>query len=317
MSVDLAHRSVGLSVERCIGGFGALDAAVRTGVLDHLSTHRCNVVEVATQLDLDRRLVELLLDALASVGAARSVDGRYEAVVSADRVEETRRLWSALPDALSTGCGPVDVSGGNHGVAYAPMVGHIARITEPFMDQIAGVLGGLGPRVLDVGAGAASWTRALALADRSLRVTAVDHEEVLVRTREHVESDGLSDRFTYRPGDVSQSDLGGPYDLVVVAGLCRLYSGTWVARMLERLVGVMAPGATLAVLDALPDEDRADGDSNSIYALGLALRTSEGGVHSFSSYAAWMYGAGLSDIRLTLLDRPELSLIRATRPLTS
>jgi len=314
MTQDLALRPDAMTVERCVAGAGALDAASEVGVLELLSTHRCTIEEVASTLDLDRRFIRFLLDALSSVGAVRLVNGRYEAVISSERLDGTRRLWAALPDALRSGNGPIDVSRGEDGTTYAPVIGHLARLTEPLLGEVVGALDGLGPRVLDVGAGAASWTRTLAAADPTLHVTVLDHGDVLEQTRGFVESDRLGERFSYRAGDVSETDLGGPYDLVLVAGLCRLYGGAWVVRMLERLVGAMAPGATLAVLDALPDEDRADGDSNALYALGLALRTSTGGIHSFSSYAAWLHGVGLVDIQLTLLDRPELSLIRAIRP---
>lgn len=305
-----------LDVEHCLAGSGAVTAAAEVGVLDQLAERPSTVSEVARGLGLDTRLVELLLDALDVVGAVESgEDGRYRALVTADRVRQSTSLWATLPDALSSGQGPVDVSRQlPDGEGYQSVVRHIAGLTEPLHVQVTELLGGIGPRVLDLGAGAAPWTRALAARDPALHVTAVDRADVLAVTREVVEANGLGDRFSYLDGDLFEADLGGPYDLVVLAGVCRLFAPRRVADLLGRIEPAMAPGATLAILDALPDVDRADSGSNSLYALNLALRTSEGGLHPFSSYASWLFAAGLVDIDLTLLDLPEMSLIRAIRP---
>ncbi len=305
-----------LTAERSIAAAGALDAAGETGVLDALAESPHTATEVADRCGLDRDLVTLLLDALCAVGAVMRDDGtRYSARIDASRVEHAHQLWQFLPKALREGGTAFDVS--DTAVAatgYPKVAEHIASIAEPLRPEVTRALAGTGPRVLDLAAGNAPWTRALAATDPRLRVTAVVLPDGLAVTERVVEADGLGGRFDFIAGSIFDVDLGGPYDLILLAAVCRLFGPERNAHLLARAARSLDRGGTIAILDAIPDVDRADGQSNALYALNLALRTSEGGIHSFSSYANWLYAAGLTGIELNVLSLPELSLIRATRP---
>ena len=190
----------------------------------------------------------------------------------------------------------------------------LADLVAPLVDDVVDHLGDPGVRVLDLGAGVAPWTRALAARHHHAEITAVDLPEVIGLTAAAVEEDGLSDRFRFVAGDLLTVELAGPFDLVLAAAVCRLFGEDDNRRLARRLAGLLAPGGTLVILDALPAADRPGGGPNDLYALGLALRTGRGGIHPLSMYAAWLYDAGFVHIEAHQLGVPELSLIRASRP---
>lgn len=293
-----------------------LTAALDAGVLDALAAGVRGAAAIAEQCGLDRRLTALLLDALAAAGVAtRAADGCLVLTEDPAATRATVELWRGLPAVLRSGCPAVDVSEpSTAAVLYAAIGARIAGYALPSLPAVTAALTGLGPRVLDLGAGAAPWSRALAAADGSLRVTAVDLPGVAELTERAVAADGLADRVTIVAGDVFAVDPGDRFDLVLVAGLCRLFDEATNRALARRVAELVRPGGTVAVLDTLPDADRTDGASIALYALGLALRTSRGGVHPFSSYAAWLHAAGFAGIDLVDLPTPYLSLIRAERP---
>lgn len=294
----------------------AVGAAVDAGVLDALASGAGAAAPVAERCGLDRRVAALLLDALVAAGAAtRTVNGT---VLLADEPAATRAvvdMWRSLPDTLRSGRPVHDVSEPSAAAAlYATMGERLGRYAQPAVSTVTEALARTGPRVLDLGAGTAPWSRALAAADATRRVTAVDLPGVAELTARAVSADGLAERFTIVAGDLFTVEPGDGFDLVLVAAVCRLFDDATNRRLVRRVAGFARPGATVAVLDTLPDADRSDGASVALYALGLALRTSRGRVHPLSSYATWLHAAGLAGIDLVELPDPHLSLIRAGRP---
>lgn len=315
MTTSLQSRPL-LTPEQAVAAAGVIRAAVESGIVARLIEQPGSATELASRCGLNARMVELLFHALESIGAvATDASGRYVARMSPDRYELSERVWNGLPDALRSGEVVLDVTDLDVASSgYRRVVEHIAWLSEPARGGVVERLVGTGPKVLDVGAGAAPWSRSLAAADGTIQVTAVDLPAVLEETRRIVANEGLSSRFSFVAGDLFDVTLTDRFDLIIIAGVCRLFGSVANARLIGRLADRLNPGGTFAILDALPDVDRSDGMSNALYELNLALRTPTGGIHSFSSYAGWLYGAGLTGIDLTLLSMPELSLIRATRP---
>ncbi|MDT7600850.1 MAG: hypothetical protein QOK26_2927, partial [Pseudonocardiales bacterium] len=69
------------------------------------------------------------------------------------------------------------------GELYPEVVATLSRLFAPAVERAAELLAPVGGEVLDVGAGAAPWSIALARTDARVRVTAVDVPDVLRSTR--------------------------------------------------------------------------------------------------------------------------------------
>jgi ubiquinone/menaquinone biosynthesis C-methylase UbiE len=160
-------------------------------------------------------------------------------------------------------------------------------------------------RVLDVGAGAAPWSLALAQVVPTARITCLDVPQVLVQTRAEVAAAGLSDRFDHWPADVFQDELPpGEFDLVLLANVCHLFDAARNAALLRRLRPVLSPRGTLAIIDVLPADDPDARLRISLYELGLLLRTERGQVHRLEDYAAWAGAAHFGPLHAERLDGP-------------
>jgi ubiquinone/menaquinone biosynthesis C-methylase UbiE len=165
-------------------------------------------------------------------------------------------------------------------------------------DAVAELLHGAG-RILDVGAGAAQWSLALARLDPRCRVTALDLAPVLAVTRRAVTEAGFPDQFEYVSGDAFEvSPPNATYDLALLGNLCHLFDGPANRRLFRRLRPAIQDGGRIAVIDVLPAHDPDVRRSVQLYAAGLLTRTSIGGVHSAESYRAWLDEAGFHDIRV-------------------
>ncbi len=171
-------------------------------------------------------------------------------------------------------------------------------------------------RVLDVGAGAAPWSRALAARDPGCTVTAVELRGVMASTRSAVRAAGLEAQYVFVEGDVFDlewSERAG-FDLALVANFCHLFDEEANVRLLGRVAQALRPGGSIAVVDILASE-LGDGQRRAaLYALGLVLRTAQGKIYPYSTFRRWLNQAGLADVRRRRLAGPfSLSLITARR----
>ena len=173
-------------------------------------------------------------------------------------------------------------------------------------EQAAALLTQPGARVLDVGAGAAPWSLALAARDPGCTVTAVELPSVMSSTRSAVRAAGLDRQYLLGEGDALDVDWdeSASFDLALIANL----------RLLGRVAEALRPGGSVAVVDILANE-RGDGPRGAaLYSLGLLLRTARGRIYPYSTFRRWLDECGFAKVRRRrLAGRLSLSLITAAR----
>jgi SAM-dependent methyltransferase len=306
-------------LQEAIAASSALAAADRLGVLARLAAGPADPVTLARDCTISERGARLLLAALISLGLIEEAsDGSYRAAASdLAQVAAMSTPWGHLAEAIRedrpTMAG--DTPGGA-GALYPEVVSHLGALFAPVAEHAADHLVARGRRVLDLGAGAAPWSLALAARNPDIRVTAADLPTVLAVTRQVVASSGYDLQFDYLSGDLFTIDLGrSAYDLAIAGNLCHLFDEATNRRLLGRLFDALRPGGTLAILDALPNE-RLDGPRPVVlYALGLLLRTNRGRVYPFSTYVGWLRDVGYEAVeRIDLSPTAPISLITARRP---
>ena len=306
-------------LQEALAATAALDAADRLGVLDRLNAGPADPLTLARDCGMSQRGARLLLAALAGLGLVEIAgDGSYRtALPSLGHLAELGGMWDRLGEALRDGRPAVagdTVTGA--GAPYQDALPYLGALCAPAAERAADRLSVPGLHVLDVGAGVAPWSLAFAVRDPDCRVTAVDLQAVLPATCRAVAAVGREVQFRYLAGDLFTVDWGrAAYDLAIAGNVCHLFDEAANRRLLGRLFDALCPGGTLAIVDALPNE-RLDGPRPVVlYALGLLLRTSRGGVYPFSTYAGWLRDAGYEAVeRFDLSAAPPLSLITARRP---
>jgi ubiquinone/menaquinone biosynthesis C-methylase UbiE len=290
----------------------AVTAASELGVFELLDQRRADPAELASVCGLTERGARALLAVLAALRLVeRGDDGRYGAAVSdvaalAAVVGSWRAVVPALRGELRQGG---DTTTGAE-LLYPGIVRQLGALFAESAQQAAAVLFEPGLRVLDVAAGAAPWSIALARRDPRCQVTAIELTKVLPETRRAVREAGLEPQYRLVAGDVFQHDLraSGNYDLLLAANLLHLFDDEANAGLVTRLAGALRRGGRIAVVDVVANEHLDGPRAAVLYGLGLLQRTTTGTIYPYSAYRRWLAQAGF--------ERPRQRKIGAALPLT-
>ncbi|MBZ5627043.1 MAG: methyltransferase domain-containing protein [Acidobacteriia bacterium] len=170
-------------------------------------------------------------------------------------------------------------------------------------------------KVLDVAAGSAVWSLALARENDQTLVTVVDLPGVVDRvTRRFVEQEGFSDRFTFRPGDLRQMDFGEScFDVVILGHICHGEGAEGTQDLIHRAHRALRSGGQILIAEMLPDDDRREPLLPLLFAIQMLVLTDNGNAFTLAEYQSWLLNAGFSDVRTVPAPAPS-PLILATRP---
>jgi len=295
----------------------ALNAAEDLGVFDRLRSGPTDAAGLARDCAIGERGARLLLSTLISLGLVEATgDGRYALTAAAAYVTHLRSSLSGLGAAIRDDRPLVAAdTPGDAQTFYPDIVPLIARFQAAAAARAAGRLAAPALRVLDVGAGAAPWSLALARLCPDCRVTTLDLPAVLASTRRVVAAAGCVEQFTFVAGDIfaMEWEMTG-YDLAIAGNLCHLFDETASRRLLARLHEALRLQGRVAIVDVLPNEGLDGPREAALYALGLLLRTTAGRIYPFSTYIGWLRDAGFEAVeRIDLGGSPPLSMVVARR----
>jgi SAM-dependent methyltransferase len=305
-------------LQTCAAG-AAVGSALELGVVARVAEGPVDPKTVAGDCGLTLQGAETLLAALAALGLfVREDDGRFRPAFSCVKdFAELLRPWGSLGLALRSEWRPAD-AGTTAGAEclYPDIVWQLALFFRDSAEHAAGLLMQPGARVLDIAAGAAPWSLALAARDLGCTVTAVELPGVMPTTRSAVRAVGLDGRYAFVEGSAFDVDFGerASFDLVLMANLCHLFDEQANVRLLGRVAEALRPGGTVAVIDILANEHGDGPRAAVLYALGLLLRTTRGRTYTYSTFRRWLHEGGFEDVRRRrLVGAFPLSLITARR----
>ena len=304
-------------LETCAGG-AAVASAIQLGVIARVAEGPVEPASVAAECGLTQQGTETLLAALVALGLlGREDDGRVRPAFSRlSDFAELLRPWACLGLALRGDWRPADAATmAGAECVYPNVVWQLALLFRRSAEHAAELLAP-SARVLDLGAGAAPWSRALAARDPDCTATAVELPAVMATTRSAVRAAGLDGQYVFVEGNAFDVDWGerASFDLALVANLCHLFDEEANVRLLRRVAEAVRTGGRVAVVDILSNE-RGDGPRGAaLYALGLLLRTTRGRIYPYSTFRRWLNEGGFADVRRRRLAGPfSLSLITARR----
>jgi SAM-dependent methyltransferase len=307
-----------LFLQEAVAAASALASSDRLGVLARLDKGPVSPDVLAHDCGIGKHGAHLLLSALSGLGIVEAgEDGSYRSVVpNLSRQAGLLSPWAQLDEVLRHEQ-PIIDAGSVEGADefYPDIVPYMGSMLSMVAGRAADYLFHPGLRILDVGAGAAPWSLALAKRDPACRVTAVDLPGVLPTTRQAVIAAGCDGQYDYLEGDIFSLELArSAYNLIVLGNICHLFAEEADKQLLGRLCETLAPKGKLAILDLLPNERRDGPRWIVLYALGLLLRTRHGQAYPFSAYARWLGDAGYEAVqRFELVPGTPISLITAQR----
>ena len=297
----------------------ASTAVVRTalelGIFRLLSRDARTPAQVAALTSASLRGIERLLPAMWDGGLLTRVGEEYSlapaarsfALLEGDDVirdfagigHPFDAIWASFGDVVRRG-GPSDALDTEQ--FFADMVPGLERLHRPLAAAAAAELGvpalRRGARVLDVACGSAVWSRAIAAADPSSRVTAQDLPAVLERAQTAIGDAGLVRQYAYLPGSLEAIDLGAAeYDVVIVAHILHLLSERACGDLVARARAALKPGGVLMIVEFVGDAERRGPRFALLFALLMLLLSPNGDVWTFGHLREWASAAGLTAFR--------------------
>ena len=309
--------------------FDVLDEAVSSG------SHGLMVEQVAQRTGASIRGLRMIMDALAALQfLAKDAQQRYtlttESATYLVSGKETfhggilrhlsRRLlpqWLDLADVVRSGRPAERVNLEARAEFFEELVVDIFPMSYPAATALArelDVASMTAPRILDLAAGSGVWGIALAKANPSAGVTAVDWEKVLKVTRKFTAEHGVADRFSYVAGDNLEAKFGDHYDIVTLGHILHSEGEPRSRKLIWRAFTALRPGGTIAIAEWLPNEERTGPANALIFAVNMLVNTEVGDTFTFGEIRRWLEDVGFTNVRLFDAHAGPSPLILADKP---
>lgn len=285
-------------------------SAERVGLLDELGSPWVSLDELAERLALPTRALSLLLPMLSTLGYVEENEGRYRRPGDPERLREP---WPQLEAFVRSGAVPDIIDDpARRGAYYAKAVMGLA---EAFHTSAVALAEQLAPvrSIVELGAGSAVWSAAMALGRANTRVLAVDRPEVLPSAKKWAELLGVGDQLRTQAADYFEVEVDEPVDRVVMANVLHLETAADAARLVERAARMLTVDGDIVIIDSFAPDSFLSEVFNAAYALHLGMRTEKGRAHHEEELRAWCREAGLVHQELIRLGDQGLAVLVASR----
>lgn len=280
-------------------------AAKQAGLLAAMQSRpSATTAELAQACGLAEAPVRLVLDTLASLQlVARDDSDRFtltplaHMLLAGDYQNLSDEYWAYLPQFLKTGQPLMKMDDVAQSEShYVKQAKALAWMCAPAAADAARILR-IGTKrraanILDIGAGAGVWSLTMANHDPQARVTAIDWPGVLEIAATAARHQGVGDRLTLLAGNFNEVELpADTFDLAIVANVTHLLTPPAISALLARVRRALKPAGEVVIIDVL-SEQLSGAFAKALYALGLALRTEHGTVHSRSDLSRLLIQCG-------------------------
>lgn len=315
----------------------ALYAAIKLDVFRAIGEGAGDVASIARHCSASERGIRILCDYLVIVGVLQKTEGRYRhtptsavfldprspscLASTADFIAApwTYEAYLKLPEAVRRGRTVLEGEGSvnpenpiwvDFAKGMAPMVGPLA---EPFAGFA--LSGRQGPmRVLDVAAGHGLFGIEVARQNPEAKIVALDWKNVLAVASENASKAGVADRYELLAGSAFDVDLGGPYDTVLLTNFLHHFDVETCTNLLRRLYAACAPGAVVATLEFVPNDDRVSPPPAAAFSLIMLANTVGGDAYTFREIESMYQNAGFTGMTAHPLPNGAHTAVLGTKP---
>jgi 2-polyprenyl-3-methyl-5-hydroxy-6-metoxy-1,4-benzoquinol methylase len=150
-------------------------------------------------------------------------------------------------------------------------------------------------KVLDIAAGHGMFGITIAQANPLAEIVAVDWKNVLAVALENAARAGVSDRYKTVPGSAFDVDFGKDYDLVLLTNFLHHFDIPTNVKLLKKIRAAMNPGARVATLEFVPNEDRISPPAAASFSMTMLGSTPAGDAYTFPEIAGMFRDAGFAE----------------------
>lgn len=164
-------------------------------------------------------------------------------------------------------------------------------------------------KVLDIAAGPGLYGIFVAQHNPAAEIFATDWGNVLEVARENAAKFGVADRYNTIPGSAFEVDFGSGYDLVLLPNFLHHFDHPTNVTLLKKVRAAMKPGALLATIETVPNEDRISPPFLAAFSMMMLASTPAGDAYTFPELDAMFREAGFGKSELIHLPGSIMPLI--------
>jgi 2-polyprenyl-3-methyl-5-hydroxy-6-metoxy-1,4-benzoquinol methylase len=299
----------------------ALKGAIELELFTHIADGATPATEIARRCNAAERGVRILCDFLTVSGFLVKHGGDYGLTVESAAFLSKRsptyigsiagflahpRHTGHFQDMAAAVRQGGSVDAGNMG-PEDPVWVEFARAMAPLMRILAGIVApmvaetGRPMKVLDIAAGHGLYGIAVAAHNPAAEIVAVDWRNVLDVAIENARHAGVASRYRTVPGSAFEVEFGQGYDVALVPAFLHHFDPSTNVRLLTKIRGSMNPGARLAILETMPNDDRVSPPSEAKFSMMMLCTTPAGDAYTFRELEQMCREAGFGKCDLRSL----------------
>ncbi len=305
-----------------------LQAGVRLELFTALEGSAKTVDEVARQLDLDSRGLELLCNGLTAMGLLHRSGSGYrnsEAATTFLSKNSSRYkghiilhhqnlvdAWAQLHTAVKQGV-PVEKCSPKEADDRESFLMGMFNLAMDIAPRIVPQIDLTGRnRLLDLGGGPGTYAIHFCLANPSLTATIFDKSTTEPFARRIVDQFQLGDRIDFIGGDFIIDPIsGGPYDVAWLSHILHSNGPEECLQLINKTVGAMAPGGLILIHDFILENSKDAPLFPALFSLNMLVNNPHGRSYSEEEIHSMLQDAGVHEItRLSFKGPNDSGIIR-------
>lgn len=316
-------------------------AACELDLFSALEDPEQSIEELAARCGTSALGMELLLNACAALGLVECVAGegslrygnsalaqvylvrsspRYIGSAAMQQYHVLYQTWGRLAEALRTQH-PVQPYGkeGLASMSDEDVRTYVLGLYERGRDSARAFARRLDlsdrQHLLDVGAGAGTYSFELLERSPHLHATLFELPRVLRFTRELLGGVSVAPRLRLRAGDYREDDLGSGYDAVLLCNILQTESETSCLALLRKVFASLAPGGLVIVNGIMHAATSPAELEQALFSLSMLLYFPGGRAHSADTITTWLTEVGFTSITTSPPEPPVIhTLMTARKP---
>jgi SAM-dependent methyltransferase len=306
----------------------ALFAASRLGIFTTLAQEPMTAAELGRRVGTRSHAFPALLDACVAMGLLHRTEDRYaNSHLSDAHLVEGRPLymgdfidllafespqWNVLYDALANKPhARPQTNESDFGRRRFTLAMHNLAMNGEATALAAAVDLDACKSMADVGCGSGMYSVALCCRWPGLRVTLLDHPDVLDTARDIVRQHGLADRIELRPADMTSDPYGQDLDAVLLSDVLYQNKATCLT-ILRSAYDALADGGRLVIRGYYCAPGGSESAFGALFALKLQLENPDREPISVATLSDWLGQTGFRKIHAFALT-PRSTCLIATR----
>ena len=307
-------------------------AAAELDLYQALSEEPRTAEALAERIQADGRGTRILADGLVALELLVKEDDRYRladgvapllvgtvpgSVLAMVRHQMNGlRRWGRLAEVVRLGRPPERQASvrGDESDEWA-FIEAMHVVSQPVAAAVVSGLGS-GPfaRILDVGAGPATWTIAFLEAHPTARATVYDLPHVIPMARRHVEESGLLDRVTFVSGDFeADTELPGGMDVVWISAIAHMNSREQNRALLGKAHAALVEGGEVMIRGIVMEPSHTIPAAGAIFAVNMLSGTPGGDTYTLEETTADLAASGFGPPTVIPGPRDMDTVLRSTR----